>query len=344
MKTTNFNIKGLVRKSSLALIVAVAFIATSCEEEMIEPMDNSTSEFMSIPATLDAMSENPDLYLNKDTRLKVDNRVPFPRSEFRTLRSALIKTDLMGTVARNTLTIFAPTDMAFENLFSTLGVKGLNDLPVDLLKSVLLYHAVEGAVYSTDLVDGYVNTVNGASIKVDLTEGAMINSSNVIAANIKALNGVIHAIDEVMLPPTIVDLAVANSNFSILVEAVVKADLAETLSSGEFTVFAPTNQAFVNLLGELGYASLDAIPVQLLKKVLLYHAVPSKVLSTDLPAEAISVESAMGESFEINATIPAIVDAGARTANLIGFDVQGTNGVIHVIDRVILPNLTALSR
>ena len=337
-------IKNVIKRSYLVAIVAIAFFATSCEEEeMPQPMSNGMVS-MQIPETLESLTESPDLYYNKDARLKADNRVPFPYPGFTTLLKAVEKTNLLGTIARNELTIFAPTDMAFSKLFETLGVSGLDEIDNELLTSVILYHAVPGSIYSQDISNGYVATANGASLKVELNKGVMINSSNVIAADIEAVNGVIHVIDEVLLPPTIVDLAIGNSSFSILVEAVVKADLVETLASGEFTVFAPTNEAFVNLLGELGYSSLDDIPTAILKRVLLYHVIPSKVLSTDLPAQAITVESVMGQTFEIDATIPGIKDVGSRTANLIGFDVTGVNGVIHVIDRVILPNVPAVSR
>jgi transforming growth factor-beta-induced protein len=344
MKTILNNTKGIFKRSSIVLIVAVAFFAASCEEEEMTMAMTESQEFVDIPSTLDIMNENPDMVITSDMRLKADDRVPFDNAYFKTLTAALQKTNLMGTVARNTLTLFAPTDMAFERLFADLGVKGLDDLTAEALTPILLYHAVSGSVLSGDLSSGYYTSVNGASIQVNLGDGVMVNKSNVIIADIPAVNGVIHAIDKVMLPPSLVDLALGNSNFSILVEAVVKADLVETLASGEFTVFAPTNDAFLDLLGELGYSSLDEIPVNLLKDVLLYHVLPAKVYSNDLPARPYNVKTVHGQIIEIDATVPEIKDVKSRKANLIGFDVSGTNGVIHVIDKVVLPHQTALSR
>ena len=143
------------------------------------------------------------------------------------------------------------------------------------------------------------------------------------------------------MPPTLVDLALGNPDFSILVQAVVKAGLVETLASGEYTVFAPTNAAFLDLLDELGPTvnSLDDIDTGLLTQVLLYHVIPGKVYSTDLPAGPLSVTTAQGEDFVIDASLLQITDVNSRTANLGPLDISATNGVIHVISKVILPTL-----
>ena len=344
MKTTMNNIKNLFRKSSFALIIAVAFIAASCEEEeMLQPASNE-QELMDIPSTLNAISENPENYISENSKLKIDVRSPFWEYQFMYLRMALEETGLIGTVMREQLTVFAPTDKAFENLLKTLGVGDLSEIPADLLKDVLLYHTVNGKVYSSSLSDGYYRTVNGASLKIDLTSGVKINTSRVTMADINALNGVIHVIDEVMLPPTIVDLAMANDNFSILVQAVAKAGLVETLQSRDYTVFAPTNDAFIALLDELGASSLDDVPVDRLTEILLYHVVPGSIYSKDLPAEPLKVIAANGDEFTVDVTSPKIRDIRNRDASITLVDISGTNGVIHAIDRVIIPFFRELSR
>jgi transforming growth factor-beta-induced protein len=345
MKTKVKNLNGILRKSSLAAIVAVAFFAASCEnEEMPKPMSNG-QEYVSIPATLDAMTENPDSFIKednlKDGHIKGNGKGDVQRynSKFKTLRMALDYTGLSEVVSENRFTVLAPTDEAFEELFSALSIESIYDLSAEDLTPILLYHVFTGMVYSGDLSNGYATTANGASVKVMLNGGVYFNDAMVLAADIKAMNGVIHAIDKVLLPPTLVDLALGNDDFSILVQAVVKAGLVGTLATGEYTVFAPTNDAFVSLLGEIGAGSLDDIPVGLLTQVLLYHVIPGSVYSGDLPAGPLSVTTAQGEDFTIDASTLTITDVNSRVANLGPLDIVATNGVIHVIDKVILPTL-----
>jgi transforming growth factor-beta-induced protein len=145
---------------------------------------------------------------------------------------------------------------------------------------------------------------------------------------------VIHKIDAVLLPPTVVDLAIANSDFSTLVAAVVKADLVDALSAdGPFTVFAPTNAAFDALFIDLGVTGIDDLTADALTPILLYHVVGANVRSDQVTTG--SVPSLNGANIEI-----VVDDMGVTlngTANVIAVDVQGTNGVIHAIDQVILP-------
>jgi transforming growth factor-beta-induced protein len=167
-----------------------------------------------------------------------------------------------------------------------------------------------------------------------------VNESNVILADIKAFNGVIHAIDKVMFPPAknLVELALSyDPEFSILVAAVQKAGLVETLATGgPFTVFAPTNDAFVALLGELGASSLDDIDVQTLTNVLLYHVVSGRVYSSDLISGPVET---LNGTFNIDLSTLKITDARGRESGLVPslLNVQANNGVIHVINKVILP-------
>ncbi len=339
-------------KFALALILSISLAAVSCskEEDQFQPAEPEGS-LADIPTTLENSELYPELFLSADDLLKYGGRSPaFSKRPptFVNLIIALVKTDLISTVAKNQLTLFAPSDEAFEKLFKELGVKGIKDIPADVLRPILLYHAVAGKVYSYQLSNGFVRTLNGAAVEVKLNGGVMINDAKVVRADVKALNGVIHVIDKVLMPPTknIVEIAAGNPNFSILVEAVKYAGLDGVLATGgPFTVFAPTNDAFVALLAELKLNSFDeliaAIGKDGLTKVLLYHVVSGRVYSSDLPAGPLSVKTLNGQSFTIDASQIKITDAVKRESFLIPdlLNIQATNGVIHVINKVILPVL-----
>ena len=149
----------------------------------------------------------------------------------------------------------------------------------------------------------------------------------------------VHLIDKVILPANknIVQTAQALPDFSILVEAVVAANLQGTLSgTGPFTVFAPTNAAFAALLTELGVSKAALLADKaLLTKVLTYHVVAGRVLKADVPVGT-AIGTVQGDTLTINASL-AIADQRARSANIVATDVLTSNGVIHVIDKVILP-------
>jgi len=245
------------------------------------------------------------------------------------------------------LTVFAPTNDAFAALLTELGVTKdalLANKP--LLTAVLTYHVLPAKVERTQVPLGQpITTAQGGIFKVDavgqnlvITDGRNRNAT-ITATDIQAGNGVVHVIDRVILPAdkTIVQTAQALPQFSILVEAVVAADLAGALSAaGPFTVFAPTNDAFAALLAELGI-SKDALLADkaLLTKVLTYHVVPARVLKAQVPLGT-PITSLQGDTFTIDATL-AITDQRGRKAGIVATDVLASNGVIHVIDKVILP-------
>jgi len=272
-------------------------------------------------------------------------------SNLSTLVAAVQRAGLVDALSgSDKLTVFAPTNAAFSSLLSSLGFANLEAVPVDVLKDILLNHVVSGEVRSTALTTGYVNTLlpftgttNYLSNYVDLSSGVKIGGATVTTADVSASNGVVHIIDKVIVPPTVVNQALNNPNFSILVAALTRADLGvdyvSTLSgTGPFTVFAPTNAAFTALLLELGFASLNAIPAATLNAVLQYHVVAgANVRAAQLTNQQI-VTSLQGGTFRIDLTGGAkIVDGQNRTANIIVTDVQASNGVVHAIDKVILP-------
>ncbi len=332
MKKQLVNLISKTNVYRIALVFVLAFATVSCnKEDDVTPM-LASSESKDIAYVLENFS-SVNSGVTADDFLKKGKMIP----TFKTLVAALVHEKLVSTVAKEELTIFAPTDEAF----AALGLNEKNIGTVPNLKEILLYHAVAGKVYSTMLSNKYVPTVNGAALKIDVSSGGvMINEAAVVKADIKAMNGVIHIIDRVLLPPSknLVELALASApEFSMLVAAVQKAQLVETLSTGgPFTVFAPTNAAFAALLSELNVSSLDAIPVETLKNVLLYHVLNGRVFSTDLQSGPVTTLNGV---FNVNLSNLKITDANMREAGLVPslLNIQANNGVIHVIDRVILP-------
>lgn len=270
-----------------------------------------------------------------------------------TLVAALQRADLVSALNApgQTYTVLAPTNEAFDKLLQTLGVSRLEDIPTDVLAQVLRNHVISGVAKSTDLSTGYVNTLatfGGTdapiSLYVSTDSGVRFNNAaNVTTADVEASNGVVHIIDAVILPPTVVNHALNNPNFSVLVQALTRSDLgvdypAVLSGDGPFTVFAPTNAAFTALLQELGVSGLNDIPAATLNAVLQYHVVSGANVRSSALTEGQSVTTFQGGTFTIGlAGGPKITDAQGRVANIIATDVQGSNGVVHAIDKVILP-------
>ncbi len=266
------------------------------------------------------------------------------------LVEAVVAADLATTLSApggtTGLTVFAPTNAAFAALLTELGVtKDALFANKPLLTSVLTYHVLPKRVFKANIPFGAHNTsLEGGFFKIEEVGTAVVitdarnRKSNITATDIVANNGIIHVVDKVILPgdKNIVQTAQANPDFSILVEAVVAAGLADTLSGkGPFTVFAPTNAAFASLLTELGITK-DALLANktLLTNVLTYHVVEDVVLAAEVPVG--DVTTLQKETFAVSATL-AITDQRARVANITATDLLTSNGVIHVIDKVILP-------
>jgi transforming growth factor-beta-induced protein len=254
---------------------------------------------------------------------------------FSTLVAAVKAAGLVDTLSgKDAFTILAPTNAAFNKLPKGTVEALLKD--PEKLKAILLYHAIKGKAYSGDVAKlSSAETLNGQPVAITQKNGKiLINNAGVTAADIQATNGVIHVIDTVLLPPDkdIVDTAAANPQFSTLVAAVKAAGLVDTLKGkGPFTVFAPTNAAFA----KLPKGTVDALlkDPEKLKAILLYHAVPSAVFSADVASTA-SARTANGADVVFSAKNGQAYVNNARvtTTNIIA-----TNGVIHVIDTVILP-------
>lgn len=245
------------------------------------------------------------------------------------------------------LTVFAPTNDAFAALLAELGLTKaqlLADKP--LLTAVLQYHVLGSRVAKAQVPLGKAITpLAGGIFKVDSVGSDLVvtdgrnRTAKITATDVAASNGVVHVIDKVLLPPNrnIVQTAQALPQFSILVEAVVAADLVGALSgAGPLTVFAPTDTAFAALLTELGTTKAALLANKpLLTQVLTYHVLNSRVLKADVPVGS-AITTLQGSSFSVDATL-AITDARNRKAAITGTDVLTSNGVVHVIDKVILP-------
>lgn len=268
--------------------------------------------------------------------------------QFSILVEAVVAAGLQDALSgAGPLTVFAPTNTAFAALLTELGVTKeqlLANKP--LLTAVLQYHVLGSQVLSSQVPVGKAITpLAGGIFKIDANAGALVvtdgrnRRANIGFTDLRVKNGVIHSLDKVLLPANqnIVQTAISLPQFSILVEAVVAAGLQDALAApGPLTVFAPTNDAFVALLTELGVTKADLLANKpLLTKVLTYHVVAGRVLKADVPVNT-AITTLQGDTFTVNASL-AITDQRARRANITATDVLASNGVIHVIDKVILP-------
>jgi len=276
-------------------------------------------------------------------------------SDFSILVEAVAEAGLVSTLnSAGPFTVFAPTNAAFAALLAELNVTK-EELLADktLLTAVLTYHVLPGKVESSavaGLLGKAITTEQGSIFKIDSVAGALTitdgrnRTAGITDTDIQASNGVIHVIDKVILPAnkTIVETAQSISDFSILVNAAEAAGLVGTLNgAGPLTVFAPTNAAFAAALTELGLTAEELLDSPLLGDILKYHVVSGLVLKADVPVNT-DIPTVLGETetLRISSTF-VITDEAGRTANITATDVLASNGVIHVIDRVILPSAFA---
>ncbi len=273
-------------------------------------------------------------------------------SDLSSLVAALSRAGLVDVLnGSGPFTVFAPTNAAFSTFLSANGFATLEDVPVLVLQQILLNHVVGGEIRAAGVpTEGYIKslaTFGNSSLSLlaqNNASGVSLNKDvKVTTADVLTTNGVVHIVDKVIALPTVVNHALNNANFSILVAALTRpslgVDYVGLLSgAGPFTVFAPTNSAFAALLTELGLSSLDQVDDATLNAVLQYHVVPgANVLASQLTNGQV-VTTFGAETFTINLTGGAkIVDGSNRTTNIIITDVQGSNGVVHAIDKVLLP-------
>lgn len=275
-------------------------------------------------------------------------------SNLSSLKAAIDKAGLSATLNQSgTFTLFAPTNAAFATFLQANGYASLNDVPTAALKTLLMNHVLNSEVKAAAISTGYVSTLamgsasstRPISMFINTNGGVKINGvSNVVATDIDANNGVIHKVDAVIGLPTIVTHATANPQFTSLVSALTRSDMPNFVgilsgtANSPFTVFAPTNTAFSSLLTEIGAANLAAIPKTTLENTLKYHVVTGANVGSNNLTNNMVVPTFQGGSFKITTTGGAkITDNNNRVSNIIVTDVQCSNGIIHAIDKVLLP-------
>lgn len=306
---------------------------------------------LSVFALIQSCKEDDDFGQPESSPLNIAEIIS-ERADLNTLATALLQADLDSTLRRTTTyTVFAPNDEAFSDV-------NLNDLSELELQNVLLNHvqATVTADFVSTLETGYLNTLatgpdgRNLSFYVDNISDTKFNGIASLVNNaydIGATNGIIHVVDKVLTPPTVLDHIKANPNYSLLTQAIEMADLSDALSLMDqendnfpYTVFAPNNSAFEILMAQLngafGWQSIEDVPLEILQQVLLYHVIPgSNMVSAEVGG--VTLTSLQGESFSIddNANID---DASYDDTAIDLVDIQSINGIVHGIDKVLLPD------
>ncbi len=258
---------------------------------------------------------------------------------FNTLVAAVKAAGLVDALSGDKpMTVFAPTDEAFAKLPKGTVEMLLKPENKDLLTSILLYHVVPGDVRAEQVVElNAAQTANGQRVDIKVTDGKVrVDDANVVKADILTSNGTIHVIDRVIMPSSkdVVDTALENGSFGTLVAAVKAAGLVEALKAeGPITVFAPTDEAFAKLPKGTVEMLLKPENKDKLTAILTYHVVKGRVYS-DQAVEAGWAKTLQGDKVEITVTDGK---AMVNNAEILTTDIDTSNGVIHVIDTVIMP-------
>jgi uncharacterized surface protein with fasciclin (FAS1) repeats len=313
-------LKNLISRTSLFLLLSAPVVLTSCDKD------------------------DDDATTNTITDIVVAN------GDFSTLEAAVVRANLQTTLSgAGPFTVFAPDNAAFSAAGITTTV--LNSLSPAQVQSILLYHTLGSRVNAANVPAGpnaKVTTASGDSVFVTRdARGVFVNGVQVTTADISADNGVIHRIGRVLNPPVgnIVQTAVA-SGLDSLVKAVTRATtapggdpaLAGTLGSATLTVFAPTNAAFTQLLGALSLTDINQIPIGTLLAVLRYHVVGGRAFSSDLTNGSLPMLA--GGNTTVSLTSGATIRGngnGGNASNITATNIVCRNGVVHLIDRVLLP-------
>ncbi|PQJ79169.1 fasciclin domain-containing protein [Polaribacter porphyrae] len=272
------------------------------------------------------------------------------------LVAAVTRAELVTTLSSNgNFTVLAPTNTAFQTFLQTNGYNSVNDVPVEVLKNILMNHVITGELKSTDLTTGYqkTNAISAASnteMSIYVNVGAQVKfngTSTVQIPNVEADNGIVHVVDAVIDLPSIVTFAVADPNFESLELALTREsdfNYVSTLSTkvgtnpAPFTVFAPTNDAFASLIGELSNVnSLGDIPKATLESTLNTHVIAGFNYRATGLSNNMTLNTLGGQlTVDLTGSVPKLVDPNSRTSDITATDVQANNGVIHAIRTVVL--------
>ena len=293
----------------------------------------------------DVITSNGIIHVIDKVLTPVDNPNDIPRTAMCTgihnsLVAGVVQAELLATLqGQGPFTVFAPTDQAFADAGINLTALD-NPTGKQTLSDILLYHVISGEVPSSNVTECMTATAaNGQTLSFTVDDGVMVNGANVTLADVNASNGVIHVIDKVLSPTNtpndIPRTAQCTGSHDSLVSAVVQAELLETLQgTGPFTVFAPTDQAFAD--AGIDLASLDnPAGKETLTDILLYHVVSGNVPSTAL-SDCMTTSAVNGQDLSFNLGSGVMVN----DANVTLADVGTSNGVIHVIDKVLMPTST----
>jgi len=262
---------------------------------------------------------------------------------FSTLVTAVVTAELLPAITNPlaNLTVFAPTNQAFDNLATSLNttVNGLLALPN--LADILTYHVLGSEVLSTAVTNGAIvqplSATNTLKLTVTSTGNVFVNQAQVTLADVNADNGVVHVLNAVVLPvETVADVAIDNG-FSTLVTAVVTAELLPALSDplANYTVFAPTNEAFDDLASDLGTTVNGLLTLPELASILAYH-----VLGTEVPSSAVTNGAIVQPLSTLNSlklTKTTDGEVFVNHAQVTSVDINADNGIVHVLDAVVLP-------
>ncbi len=280
---------------------------------------------------------------------KKDDPAPTPKTitdivstdaNFSILKAAVVKAGLASTLSTGSLTVFAPDNAAFAA--SGITEATVNSLSAADLGDLLKYHVLGSKVNASGVpAKGSVATLLGLKIyTTSNTSGVYINGIKVKTADVAASNGVIHVISKVLTPPTktIAELVSSNSDLSLLLAGVSKAGLVGAVSdvNANLTVFAPTNAAFAT--SGIDQAAIDGIPANVLASIVKAHVLGSREFSSDLKAgEVATIESGASLVVSLNPASVLLKGSAKPASKITATDIIATNGVVHLIDRVILP-------
>ena len=269
------------------------------------------------------------------------------------LRAALFQEGLNTVLsdASAEFTVFAPTNASFDALADALGTDLNGILALPNLSDVLTYHVIGAAVPAANVTNGAivdaVSTTNTLKLTKTSAGSVYANQAMVVGADLTADNGVVHSVDAVLLPyETVVDVAIDNG-FNALATAVITAELMPALTEplAEYTVFAPTDQAFENLadIFEIPFEDLfspESITPEELAQVLIYHVLGGEVLAADVTNGAII--NSLSQINDLKLTVKNSGEAFVNQAQITATDIMSANGVVHVLDGVLLPNETVV--
>lgn len=272
-------------------------------------------------------------------------------SDFSILRDALDYAGLTGDLRKNTVTVLAPNNAAFQ-ASGLADIAAVRALPMGTVKSILQYHVLGFEIPASAIVVGKnteVATLQGSNVyvtKSTAASGVSVNNAKLTKTDLKAENGLIHVIDRVLMPPTqsILEIAQANPDLTFLVAAVYRAAesnpaVLSAFNGGKnniYTVFAPSNASFI----AAGFPSIDFIrdtPAATVATVVLNHVIAGRAFSPTLANGNASTAANGKLAVDVSSGVSVTSKGNTQPSKVVKADILATNGIVHVIDRVLLP-------